>query len=64
MEEKKNRIAIVNSEKCKPKKCNLECKKRCPINAMGRICIDVKKESSIANISEIMCTGCGVCTKF
>ncbi len=28
----KLRIAIINAEKCKPKKCGLECKRACPIN--------------------------------
>ena len=30
--EDKHRIAIVNPEKCKPKKCKQECKKSCPVN--------------------------------
>ena len=39
MANEKKRLAILNDEKCKPKKCNLECKKVCPINAQGKICI-------------------------
>ena len=31
------RIAIVNAEKCKPKKCNHECKKSCPAVKMGKV---------------------------
>ena len=30
--ESKLRIAIVNIDKCKPKKCQQECKKACPLN--------------------------------
>ena len=30
--EEKNRIVIINKDKCKPKKCAQECKKACPIN--------------------------------
>lgn len=30
------RIAIVNSDKCKPKKCRQECKKSCPVVKMGK----------------------------
>lgn len=30
--DEKRRLAIVNKDKCKPKKCSLECKKNCPIN--------------------------------
>lgn len=33
MTNSKKRLAIINPEKCKPSKCNLECKKICPINA-------------------------------
>lgn len=39
MANEKKRLAILNHDKCKPKKCNLECKKVCPINAQGKICI-------------------------
>lgn len=34
-QEKLTRIAIVSSDKCKPKKCKQECKKSCPVNRMG-----------------------------
>jgi len=29
------RIAIVNEDKCKPKKCRQECKKSCPVVKIG-----------------------------
>jgi len=65
------RIAIVETEKCKPDKCGLECKKNCPVNKIGqqegkgegKLCIDVKKTDKIAKISEILCIGCGICVK-
>ena len=59
----KHRIAIVNPEKCKPKRCALECSKTCPVNKTGKICIDVKNSSKISWISEAMCIGCGMCVK-
>ncbi|EUB61984.1 ATP-binding cassette sub-family E member [Echinococcus granulosus] len=34
-QEKLTRIAIVSSDKCKPKKCKQECKKSCPVNRMA-----------------------------
>ncbi len=37
----KRRIAIINKDKCKPKKCALECKKSCPINKSGKMCVEV-----------------------
>lgn len=51
------RIAIVNPEKCKPKKCNQECKKSCPVVKMGKLCIEVGPKSKLAFISEPLCIG-------
>jgi ATP-binding cassette subfamily E protein 1 len=36
MSDKLTRIAIVSSDKCKPKKCKQECKKSCPVVRMGK----------------------------
>ncbi len=63
MEETSLRIAIINPDKCKPKKCGLECKKKCPINMGGKMCIEVSNESKISQISESLCIGCGICVK-
>ena len=51
------RIAIVNPEKCKPKKCRQECKKSCPAVKMGKLCIEVGPKSKLAFISEPLCIG-------
>jgi len=61
--EEKIRIAIVNADKCKPKKCKQECKKCCPINKSGKLCIEVAPTSKISQISETLCIGCGLCVK-
>lgn len=61
--DEKLRIAIINPDKCKPKKCRQECAKTCPLNKMGKICIDVKPTSTICFISENLCIGCGMCVK-
>ena len=47
------RIAIVNPEKCKPKRCRQECKKTCPVVRMGmlrppRRAIEIEIEIAIA----------------
>ncbi|KAJ3188899.1 Fe-S cluster-binding ribosome biosynthesis protein [Gaertneriomyces sp. JEL0708] len=63
MSDKLTRIAIVSSDKCKPKKCRQECKKSCPVVRMGKLCIEVTSNSKIAFISEELCIGCGICTK-
>lgn len=57
------RIAIVNNDKCKPKRCRQECKKSCPVVRMGKLCIEVTPNDKIASISEELCIGCGICVK-
>ncbi len=61
--QEKHRIAIINPDRCKPKKCKQECKKYCPVNNQAKICIDVLPSSTICFISEILCIGCGLCVK-
>ncbi|TPX63098.1 hypothetical protein SpCBS45565_g06861 [Spizellomyces sp. 'palustris'] len=63
MAEKLTRIALVSTDKCKPKKCRQECKKSCPVVRMGKLCIEVAPNSKIAFISEELCIGCGICVK-
>ncbi|XP_048855745.1 LOW QUALITY PROTEIN: ATP-binding cassette sub-family E member 1 [Brienomyrus brachyistius] len=63
MSDKPTRIAIVNHDKCKPKKCRQECKKSCPVVRMGKLCIEVTSQSKIVWISESLCIGCGICIK-
>ncbi|KAJ1820950.1 Fe-S cluster-binding ribosome biosynthesis protein [Coemansia sp. S610] len=63
MAESNSRIAIVNNDKCKPKKCKQECKRVCPVVKMGKQCIIAEATSKIANISESLCIGCGMCVK-
>ncbi|KEH28590.1 putative iron-chelate-transporting ATPase [Medicago truncatula] len=57
------RIAIVNEDRCKPKKCRQECKKSCPVVKTGKLCIEVNSASKIAYLSEELCNGCGICVK-
>ncbi|XBW36191.1 hypothetical protein QEN19_001771 [Hanseniaspora menglaensis] len=63
MSDKSTRIAIVNDDKCKPKKCRQECRKACPVVKTGKLCIEVTPVSKIAFISETLCIGCGICVK-
>ncbi|KAM9889578.1 hypothetical protein OXX79_012057, partial [Metschnikowia pulcherrima] len=60
---KGTRIAIVSTDKCKPKKCKQECRKSCPVVKTGKLCIEVTPASKIAFISENLCVGCGICVK-
>lgn len=61
--EKNTRIAIVSTDRCKPKKCKQECRKSCPVVKTGKLCIEVTPASKIAFISENLCIGCGICVK-
>ena len=61
--EKLDRIAIINPNLCKPKKCGLQCKKSCPVNKIGKLCVEVTKTSQIASIAESLCCGAGMCVK-
>lgn len=61
MDSSSSRIAIVDEARCKPKKCNQECKRSCPVVKIGKKCITV--DEKIATISESLCNGCGICVK-
>lgn len=63
MSDKNTRIAIVSTDRCKPKKCKQECRKACPVVKTGKLCIEVTPTSKIAFISETLCIGCGICVK-
>ncbi|GFE53533.1 ATP-binding cassette sub-family E member 1 [Babesia ovis] len=63
MSESKLRVAIVSTDKCKPKKCRQECKRNCPVAKTGKQCIIADPTSKIAFISETLCIGCGICVK-
>lgn len=61
--DKKLRIAVVNPERCKPTKCDLQCKIYCPVVKQGKLCVTVSKKDKTSTISEELCNGCGICTK-
>jgi ATP-binding cassette subfamily E protein 1 len=54
------RIAILNKDKCQPKKCSLECIKYCPRVRTGDETI-VLGDDGKPVISEELCVGCGIC---
>jgi ATP-binding cassette subfamily E protein 1 len=57
------RIAIVDAEKCKPKKCNHQCSSFCPVNKTGKVCVTANVMVKQSEISEVLCIGCGICVK-
>ncbi|HIP25434.1 MAG TPA: ribosome biogenesis/translation initiation ATPase RLI [Archaeoglobus profundus] len=55
------RIAVVDKDKCQPKKCSQECVKYCPKIRTGVEDVIVVNEKAV--ISEELCVGCGICVK-
>lgn len=56
------RLAIVSRSDCKSRDCGLVCIKYCPVNLTGLKCIQLDDKKK-AVISEVLCTGCGICVK-
>ncbi len=56
------RIAVVDRDRCNPRKCGLECIKYCPEVRMG-VEETIRLEDGLLIIDEELCTGCGICVK-
>jgi len=56
------RIAVINRDLCKPKKCNYLCIRVCPKNRSGEECITEDTDTEYPVIDENICIGCGICT--
>jgi len=55
------RVAVLDADKCKVKKCNQLCVSFCP---MVRSRVEaIRVEGNKAVISEMLCSGCGICIK-
>lgn len=61
----KARLAVIDYDTCKPRKCSYECINVCPVNKSGRgIAIKAEKEKKGKPvIIEDVCIGCGLCVK-
>ncbi|MCL4445115.1 MAG: ribosome biogenesis/translation initiation ATPase RLI [Candidatus Thermoplasmatota archaeon] len=56
-------IAVLDQEKCHPKKCNHECQYYCPPVRSGIMTIDFPNPEGQPLITENLCIGCGICQK-
>ena len=56
-----SRIAILEKDKCQPKKCNYACIEYCPGVRMEEDTIIISEEDKKPEISEELCSGCGIC---
>ncbi|MEB3806116.1 MAG: ribosome biogenesis/translation initiation ATPase RLI [Desulfurococcales archaeon] len=61
----KIRLAVIDYDTCKPRKCSYECINVCPVNKSGKgIAIQADKEKKGKPvIFEDVCIGCGLCVK-
>ncbi|MEN4016994.1 MAG: ribosome biogenesis/translation initiation ATPase RLI [Methanobacterium sp.] len=57
------RIAIIDRDRCQPKKCNYVCIEYCPGVRMEEDTITIDPGTKKPIISEELCSGCGICTK-
>ena len=54
-------VAILDREKCHPKRCHHECQFFCPPVRSGTPTIEFPEQDSQAVINEPLCIGCGIC---
>ncbi len=57
-----SRIAVVDNDRCQPKKCTQECIRFCPLVRTGKRAIYFDEEIKKPVITDL-CTACGICIK-
>ncbi|MGQ9597157.1 MAG: ribosome biogenesis/translation initiation ATPase RLI [Thermoproteota archaeon] len=57
------RVAVVDRDSCKPKKCGKPCRKYCPIVRIGQEAIYFEDDEQPPVINEYLCSGCHICVK-
>ena len=58
-----DRLAILDYDRCQPRRCSMECIKYCPGVRMGEETIVMDEDLGKPIISEELCSGCGICVK-
>ncbi len=56
------RVAVLESDRCRPKDCNYVCYRFCPM-VRTRVNAIEYEEGKKPRIVEALCTGCGICVK-
>ncbi len=56
-------IAILDKDKCHPKRCNHECQYYCPPVRNGTKTIEFPDANAQPVITESLCIGCGICVR-
>lgn len=57
------RIVVLDTDKCKPKRCVKECRGSCPVVRSGTEMFEFETPVSQPIIHEQFCTGCGICPR-
>ena len=55
------RIAVIDRDRCQPKKCSYECMNYCPMVRNGEETVVISEDDGKPVISEQLCMGCGIC---
>ncbi|MEM3673464.1 MAG: ribosome biogenesis/translation initiation ATPase RLI [Candidatus Bathyarchaeia archaeon] len=55
------RVAVLDADKCRPKRCNRVCHRFCPMVRSRVEAIHFENDKPV--IVESLCTGCGICVK-
>jgi len=55
------RVAVLDADKCRPKRCNRVCHRFCPMVRSHIEAIHFENDKPV--IIESLCTGCGICVK-
>ncbi|MHA1590564.1 MAG: ribosome biogenesis/translation initiation ATPase RLI [Candidatus Njordarchaeales archaeon] len=63
MDKRQRRIAIIDTERCKPEKTNYACMHVCPPQRAGVKVFEIDEETKFPRINEELCIGCGICVK-
>ncbi|MHA1615888.1 MAG: ribosome biogenesis/translation initiation ATPase RLI [Candidatus Njordarchaeales archaeon] len=58
------RIAIIDTERCRPDKTNYTCMRVCPPQRAGTKVFEIDEETKFPRINEDLCIGCGICAKY
>ena len=57
------RLAVLDSDRCRPNDCNVICVKYCPMVRSGVDAIKIEEGKKKPTIFEALCSGCGICIR-
>jgi len=57
------RVAVIDSDRCRPNDCNTVCIKYCPLVRSNVEAIKIVEREKKPVIFEALCSGCGICVR-